>query len=346
MTVLYIREQGAQITRKHEQIRVRHKDKIISQTPVRELDQVIIYGNVQISTQAAALLTLHSVDVLFYSTTGRFRYRLQRGGSRYARLRQTQLRVADDTARSLDIARSVVAGKLKNQMRLMDIWAAGVKPSKRHLVRQARQNLNNILRQCSHAGTADQLRGYEGGAATLYFTAMRRLIPSSWGFQQRAYYPPPDPWNAVLSFGYSLLMKDVLAAIELIGLDPYVGFFHALEANRPSLALDLMEPLRPMVDDAMLRLMLSGKLPLSSFRIRPDARRPVELGKKLLPIVIEGYETALKNLQSGQSGVTPGRSVLTSQVRQFASVLLDKRNRYKPVELKFKPFPKSSRQMA
>jgi CRISPR-associated protein Cas1 len=197
-----------------------------------------------------------------------------------------------------------------------------------------------LLRQSQRASSADVLRGFEGKAATIYFSLMRQLIPSRWGFHQRAYHPPPDPWNATLSFGYSLLLKDVLAAVELVGLDAYVGFFHALEANRPSLALDLMEEFRPLVDDAMLRLLFGGHLPLARYRQKPGSARPVEIGSDLLPVVIEGYETALAmHLKSPQSGISGGRSVIEMQVRQMAELFLAKRRLYQPAAIRFQPIP-------
>ena len=97
----------------------------------------------------------------------------------------------------------------------------------------------------------------EGQAAREYFGLMRRLLrpPSeggSWNFERRAYYPPTDPVNALLSFTYSLVLRDMTTACELIGLDPYLGFFHAIDYGRPSMALDLMEEFRPIVADSIV----------------------------------------------------------------------------------------------
>lgn len=346
MTVLYIREQGAQVVRKNEQIRVRLKDNVLTQTPVRKLDQIIVYGNVQVTTQAAALLVRHAVDVVFYSSTGRFRFRLLKDGSRYASLRRAQFRLVEDPQHSLTIAKAIVAGKLENQRRLLEIWARFDSRSHRNMYRKGQASIENMSRQGRHAPTVDILRGFEGKAANSYFALMRRLVPSRWGFQQRAYHPPPDPWNATLSFGYSLLLKDVLAAIELVGLDAYVGFFHALEANRPSLALDLMEEFRPLVDDAMLRLLLAGRLLLSRYRRRPGSTRPVEIGAELLPVVIEGYEAALsKHLKSLQSGTLRGRAVIEAQVRQIAVLIVEQRHLYRPVVIDFQPLPPARKQV-
>ena len=114
-----------------------------------------------------------------------------------------------------------------------------------------------MIKRLGTAQDADQLRGMEGQAAREYFGLLRQMLkaPSeggSWNFDRRAYYPPPDPINAALSFVYSLVLRDVTTACELIGLDPYLGFFHVIDYGRPSMALDLMEEFRPIVADSIV----------------------------------------------------------------------------------------------
>lgn len=117
--------------------------------------------------------------------------------------------------------------------------------------------IDEMARSVGTARDLDQLRGMEGQAAREYFGLMRRLLHppaegGSWNFERRAYYPPTDPVNALLSFVYSLVTRDVTTACELIGLDPYLGFFHAIDYGRPSMALDLMEEFRPIVADSIV----------------------------------------------------------------------------------------------
>jgi CRISPR-associated protein Cas1 len=117
--------------------------------------------------------------------------------------------------------------------------------------------MDEMAKRVTTAQDLDQLRGMEGQAAKEYFGLMRRLLRppaegGSWQFDRRAYYPPPDPVNAVLSFTYSLVLRDMTTACELIGLDPYLGFFHAIDYGRPSMALDLMEEFRPIVADSIV----------------------------------------------------------------------------------------------
>ncbi len=337
MTVLYVREQGARIAREGERIRVVRGQEMLHEAAARDLEQVVIYGNVQVTTQAATLLVQHDVDVIFYSSHGRFRFRLLQGGSRYARLRQAQLRLSDDPTATLALAKAVVQGKLENQGHLMEALAEGTGAMAGLAPRRALPGIRQMVLESQRARTLDELRGFEGKGAAFYFEAMKTLTPPAWGFHGRAYYPPPDPWNATLSFGYSLLLKDVGAVVQRVGLDPYVGFFHALEANRPSLLLDLMEEFRPLVDDVCLRLLAQGKLPLAEYRQRPSEERPVEMGPALLPVLIEAYEGRLEQqvryVLTGEQ--TALRRCLELQARQMAGVILGQRPRYQAMPLVF-----------
>src|SRR5690606_19743918 len=114
---------------------------------------------------------------------------------------------------------------------------------------QAVGGMMNMLQAASGAANLDQLRGYEGKAAAFYFEGIKTFFEPEWNFKAREYYPPPDPANAMLSFAYTMLMKDVETKIQLVGLDPYLGFYHMLGYNRPALALDLMEEFRPTISD-------------------------------------------------------------------------------------------------
>jgi CRISPR-associated protein Cas1 len=144
------------------------------------------------------------------------------------------------------------------------------------------------------AQEGDSLRGYEGRGSATYFGAIKVLLNPAWAFQGRAYYPPPDPFNALLSFGYGLLQKDMTTTLHLVGLDPYIGCFHALEYNRPSLVLDLMEEFRPLVvDRTLLHLALTQQVQPADFVHTGRAERPIELGDQVLPVVIKAYEARL-----------------------------------------------------
>jgi len=334
VTVLYVQQQGALVRREGEEVRVTLDKQVLARLPVREVEQVVLCGNVQLTTQAAALLLQHEVDVVFLSFHGAFRGRLIREGSKFARLRHAQLQLAGDERRSLAAAKGIVAAKLSNQRNLLRRLAEELRPAAAPRLWEAAEGIERMRRDCRLAQDVDALRGYEGKAGAFYFAAIAALLDRSWSFEGRKYYPAPDPFNAALSFGYALLQKDIAAAVQLVGLDPYLGCFHAMQYDRPSLVLDLMEEFRPLtVDRAVLGLALTGKLKPGEFTFTGNPERPVELGEALIPRLIQAYEAAatavIVHSPSGQKQVI--RRCYELQARLFARLVMAGREEYEGV---------------
>lgn len=353
MTAIYVREQGAQVRRKGERLVVSKQGNIIDEFPLSNVDQVVLMGNVQLTTQATATLLQKNIDTVFLSIYGKFRGRLQGTGSKNVSLRQEQLnRLADDKT-SLKLAKSIVDGKIHNQRVVLQRQAnrlrsgatqeRGVTVYPRDLGRfeKALQGMIAMRQRLPSAQTLDQVRGYEGKAAVFYFSAVRTLLDKSWGFDRREYYPPPDPFNALLSFTYSLVRKDVEAGVQMVGLDMYLGFFHEINYGRPSLALDLMEEWRPLVADALcLEMINRGALVPDQFQFNRNPKRPVELGEAGVQRVLHGYGGRLENqihhpLAGGPSGGRVSIKVAISlQARQLARFLTGKAEAYTPMMIK------------
>jgi CRISPR-associated protein Cas1 len=345
MTVLYVREQGAVIRRDSERIVVTKQQprtpttssrsvKTLAQLPVREVEQVVIYGNVQVTTPAVALLLSHEIPIVFLTFFGAFLGEIQRTGSKHARLRHAQLRLSGDEVASLAVAKPMVQAKLANQRNLLNTLANRPGLTVAPQLLNAARSIDQMRRESTRAGTLDSLRGFEGRAAASYFGAIRSLLDPRWGFQGRAFHPPPDPFNALLSFGYTHLRKDISTVIQLVGLDPYLGCFHALEYDRPSLALDLMEEFRPLaVDRPVLELILAGQVQPSAFTFtgRPD--RPVELGPALIPLWVAAYEAQMQQsmLHTASNQQNTLRRCLELQTRIFARVVMGERSTYEGV---------------
>jgi CRISPR-associated protein Cas1 len=337
MTVLYVKEQGAVVRRDAEQIKVTHrkerqqKDTLLRSMSIQEVEQVVLFGNVQLTTQAAALLLQHDVDVVFLSLYGSYRGRLGKDGSKFARLRHAQLALSGDERRSLAVAHSIVQAKLANQRNLLARLAEGLAAPQAAALESARAGIDRMRRECGRATTPDALRGFEGKAGVYYFGAVKALLDPQWAFEGRAYYPPPDPFNALLSFGYALLQKDVTTAIQLVGLDPYLGCFHAMEYSRPSLTLDLMEEFRPaVVDQVVLGLALAGKLKPGEFVFTGRPERPVELGPERIPTVVQAYERRLEETVHYREGDSRQklRRCFELQARIYGRVVMQSRGEY------------------
>lgn len=332
MSVVYIREQNAVIRKQGELLRVTVGEKELFTIPLANLEQLVLMGNAQLTTQAAVTLLRVGVDVVFMSRYGRYRGRLLAMESKFAELRHAQLRLCDDEARCLQIAMQIVVGKVNNQRVVLQRRA-----EEDSTAAQALNGMMQMLKNAGQAATLDQLRGYEGKAAAYYFEGVKTFFTPEWGFKAREYYPPPDPANALLSFTYTLLLKDVEAKIQLVGLDSYLGFFHTLGYNRPALALDVMEEFRPTIADiVVLNLVRGEQITLEDFQRTNDPDHPVRMSGAAVDKVVAAYEQRLEErvFHPLANGQTNYRRALELQVRQMARVVRQEADSYEPLVMR------------
>lgn len=253
---------------------------------------VSIYGNVQVTTQAARALLDRGVPLAYFSFGGWFQGVLSGHESKNVELRVAQTMAVRDPAFALRMSRGVVAAKIRNQRTMLrrnaeelPAWVLG--------------ELEILATKAEEEDNIASLLGLEGTAARVYFQHLPRMIRPSWlaeGFdaEGRTRRPPKDPTNAMLSFGYALLAKDVHVALALSGLDPMQGFYHQPRFGRASLALDLMEELRPILaDSTMLQVANSGELTERDFLVRKDAASLSPTGRKTF---IQAYERRMDQL--------------------------------------------------
>jgi len=335
MTTIYVREQGATVRRKGERLVVTKDRTELLDVPLLHVEQLAVVGNVQVSTQAMAALLERDIDVVFYSGAFRYRGRLTGSGSKLAALRQAQLRAMSDEGRSRALAARIVAGKIANQRTLLQRrLRTTTEPALAAGFQRAVDGIGQMQAAMAAAKDIDSLRGYEGKAGAYYFGGLKLLVGPEWRFASRAYHPPPDPFNAALSFGYALLLKDVLAAVELVGMDPYLGFFHAIHYGRPSLALDVMEEFRPLVvDGPLLGMVATGQLTPEDFVQTGRTDRPVELGASALERVLRTYEErmAARIMHPLEGRRNTYRRCIELQVRQIAAACTSADAAYVPV---------------
>ncbi len=322
MATLYLTEQGAVAHKVNERVVVTKDDRVLADIPLIKVDQVQVFGRgVALTSALMVYLMEHGIDTVFLSQAQRYRGRLLGRGTMHGALRTAQVRAAGDEQRALDLAGAVVRGKLVNQRFLLRRHAGD-----RPLVRQAMDGIKVMLDRVDGVTTLDTLRGVEGQAAALYFAGLRRMLRHDFGFARRVHHPPTDPVNALLSFGYTLLLNDLISALHLVGLDPYIGFFHALAHGRPSLALDLEEEFRPViVDSVALALLNSGALGPHDFRRGDDPKRPVMLTDAGRTLVLRRYnerlDTSVRHPVTGERAAY--RRILELQARALAHALTE-----------------------
>jgi CRISPR-associated protein Cas1 len=258
MMRLIVDTQGARLRKVGNRLLVQREGETIQSLPIEPLQQVILMGQgVSASTPLLVDLVRRGVDVVYQSQAQRFAFRLVGPLSKHSALRVRQVQVAQDAHRSLALARAAVAGKLHNQAVVLRRLGLAGSPRGQAAI----QTLVSQMTKSSRAENLDSLRGYEGSGAAAYFGVWPALFDAArWDFKGRAYHPPPDPVNAMLSLGYTLLLNDIIGAVYRIGLDPAIGFFHTIDYGRPSLALDVEEEFRPVIVDTLVLSVLRENL--------------------------------------------------------------------------------------
>jgi len=251
LNTLYVTTQGAYLRQEGETVVASVDRADVLRLPIHTLSGIVCFGQVACSPPLLGLCGERGVHVSFLTERGKFLARVTGPVSGNVLLRREQVRRADKPEVALEIARSFVLGKLANSRTVLQRAQRDhdVGPS----VAKAVDALADVIRRTRRAADIDTLRGLEGEGAGSYFEAFDRMIVSqndAFSMQKgRSRRPPLDPLNALLSFLYTILAHDCEAALEGVGLDPQIGFLHALRPGRPSLALDLMEEFRSILAD-------------------------------------------------------------------------------------------------
>jgi len=250
---LYVTTQGTYLARQGTNVVVRVGKQTRLRVPIHNLGAIVCFGNVGCSPFVMGLCGREGVSISFLTQHGRFLARTLGPQSGNVLLRRAQHRATTDPAVAADFARAVISAKIANARTVLQ--RARRDHSERVVagpVVDSVRRLGDLLDELRRPMPLDRVRGVEGEAARIYFAAFDELIFQQKGdffFHERSRRPPRDNVNALLSFLYALLTNDVAAACESVGLDPQMGFLHADRAGRPSLGLDLVEELRPMIAD-------------------------------------------------------------------------------------------------
>ena len=258
LNTLYVTTQGAYLAKEGETVLVRVEQETKLRVPIHTLSAIVCFGQVSCSPFLMGMCGETGVALAFLTENGQFLARVQGPVSGNVLLRREQYRWADLAERTADVARSVVIAKVANcRTVLQRALRDRTDETGTEELERAVKRLGRLMEDVAKAGDVDAIRGHEGDAARVYFGVFDRLITASkedFYFRGRNRRPPLDNVNALLSFSYTLLTHDITAALEGVGLDPAVGYLHRDRPGRPSLGLDLLEELRPVIAD---RLVLS-----------------------------------------------------------------------------------------
>ena len=265
---LYITAADAFLALDGENIVIKRDEKTSMRLPLHNLENIVCFNYMGVSPALMEACGKRHIGLVFLRPNGRFLARVSGRQQGNVLLRKKQYRISEDESVRVPIARSFLLGKIANARLVINraLRDHALLVDKAAL-QDASASLKRILQALQDCDALETLRGLEGSAAKRYFAVFGQLVlqqQEDFSFRERNRRPPRDNMNAILSFLYTLLTYEVASALETVGLDPYVGFLHADRPGRPSLALDLMEELRPVFADRLAlslinRRQISGK---------------------------------------------------------------------------------------
>jgi CRISP-associated protein Cas1 len=291
LNTLYVMTTGSYLHLDNDTVRIEIERETKLRVPLHHLGAIVCSGDILISPALMGRCAESGIGMTLLDRSGRFRARVEGPVSGNVLLRQAQYDALRDTVKTLGLARNFVAGKLRNSRTILQRGAREAKADEDRLALEAAVvKFEASLRAVAVAADLDTLRGVEGEAARGYFEAFNRIVRSDlrkdFALDGRSRRPPRDRMNALLSYLYTLLTHDCRSALETVGLDPQIGFLHALRPGRPALALDLVEEFRSVLADRLcLTLINRGQLKADDFRIaeggavlmNDDARRAISI---------------------------------------------------------------------
>lgn len=325
-TPVYVVGQGQMVRKRGDRLEIWSRKEKVGEAKLREISQLSLCGGVAITTPALIDLLQRSIPVCHFSYGGWF-YGITQGMThKNVELRMHQFRWADNKQRSLAISRKFVSGKIRNCRTL-------VRRNDPKAPKETMDGLGKLAKEAEETSRAEILLGVEGAAAKTYFSRFDHLLKTEGGnfsFENRNKRPPKDPVNAVLSYLYGILVKDLFVTLLSVGFDPYLGFYHRPRYGRPALALDLMEEFRPLIaDSTAITLFNNGELSEKDFVQRGMGVTFTPKGKKT---VVAGYERRMgSKITHPLFGYKISyRRILEVQARLLARVIYGEIEEYPP----------------
>lgn len=257
MANLYLTEQGSILRKTGDRLIVEKDDTILLDVQCHKIDAVLIFGNVQFTTQAVHELFEHGIEMAIFTRTGKIVGQITSPAPKNIDLRLQQFKRYWDNAFRLALAKKIVVGKIKNSLQVMRWFAYN------HSDRDFKSESAAVSARLSEVDTVthiDQLFGIEGSAARSYFDAFGKMLLCTTGFPGRRKHPSTDPVNALLSLSYTLIFNEISSLLDGLGFDPYLSYFHSIDYGRASLASDLMEEFRAPIADRFTLYLVNNRI--------------------------------------------------------------------------------------
>ncbi len=334
LKTLYILRHGCVLGKESEQFVIRYQDDPPQEIPAIHVDQILVFGNAQITTQAMQFCLQKYIPVFLLSGKGRYFGVVDSFNTEPVLLHREQFLRADMHAFCLKLSIAIVHGKLANSRVILRRFA---RHQNAPALARAAEQLTSIMRQLGNAVELDQLRGYEGNAARIYFQAFSNCLAPHWQFNKRIKQPPTDPINSMLSYGYTLLFYNVYTFLRARGLNPHVGYLHPLRQGHPALVSDMMEEFRAIiVDNVVFNIAFNNKLKPKDFTLPSHSGEACLLNKNAREYFIRQLEKKLNfRLRHPISGIQMDyRRCIEYQINHLVAVIRQSIPDYQPMILR------------
>ena len=317
MSYVYICEQGAVVGVEGNRLQIKYKDGMVKTLPIEPLESIELFGRIQVSTSCMTECLKRGVTVGFFSTTGAYYGRLASTNHVHVERQRLQATLSMDFC--LGLSKRLVSGKISNQIVMVRCYNR----YKEMNLEEDLKGMSRLLKKIEQCKKIEELMGYEGAAARIYFSCLGKLIDREFYFEGRNRRPPKDPFNSLISLGYAIILNEIYGKIEGKGLNPYFGVLHQDREKHPTLASDLMEEWRAVMIDSLAMSLLNGhELKADDFYRGEDGG--IFLEKDAFKLDIERLEKKLHTEQKYLNYVDypiSFRRAIELQVNQFVKAL-------------------------
>lgn len=280
MAFVYVTEQGALLKKTGQRLVVVKDDQTLLDIPADKVEGLLIFGNVQFTTQTAQLLLHQGVEMALFTRHGRLLGQLTSPFTKNITLRQVQYAKKGDSSFALSFCKAIIEAKVTNGLELIREFAHNHPET---VLTEENSQIAALLPRIDEALDLSSLLGLEGAASHSYFQAFGKMVRHSFQFEGRHRRPAPDPVNALLSLGYTMLYNEICSLLDGMGFDPYLGFYHQPRYGHATLASDLMEEFRSPLTDRFTLGLVNNRVfqegdfyfhqPSGSMYLRDDARK-------------------------------------------------------------------------
>ncbi len=317
MSWLYMTEPGSRLSKRGGQYVISRENETLCEVPAAVLEGVTLIDSIQVSSSAMVDFLERGIPVTWISSSGRFFGRLESTSNWNVMKQQEQFRRLEDKDFQMALAKRIIFCKIYNQRTILRSYNRRIQNKK---IEKAIADIRILADKLHTADSVEGVMGYEGAMARIYFQAMGLIVNEDFHFEKRTRRPPKDPFNSLLSFGYTLLLYDFYTAITNCGLHPYMGFLHTLKNGHPALASDLMEPWRPAIVDALC-LSLVTKHEIKKEHFQKGENEGIYLDRVGRRIFIQAYEKKMRSVNHYFDGGYSWRHTIEMECRSYNQAL-------------------------